>query len=220
MCVGLPDLAKDGDRPEQPDLPGDIMVDVGFNLISDDTDLLNTEFWPSKSVGIYYMRTFKINNYFTFNPALGLGLEKYGLADNANYVSNENRNIVFDTITNVRVRKNKLAVTYLDIPMELRFYPRETIDGEGLFIGVGGVIGFRVRAHTKVKYDLFEDTRIEKTTGRFGLSDFRYGLQIRAGWKGAHLFFKQYFSPMFNDGRGPLGAEPTAFTLGINITGF
>ena len=110
-------------------------------------------------------------------------------------------------------------MTYLDIPLEFRFHPQGTEDGEGLFLGVGVVAGLRLRAHTKWKYENNGETTREKQTGDFNLNSFRYGYQIRAGFRGVHLFYKRYLSETFQ-GDFPDGTNPTMTTIGINVTGF
>ncbi|SNT17256.1 Outer membrane protein beta-barrel domain-containing protein [Ekhidna lutea] len=213
--------AQDGMK--RPDIPGDLMVDVGFNVWSSMPGPLKKKVFASKSIGVYYSKRKVLNNKLSFNYGLGLGMEKISLGDSSTLFSNT---IVDDTLRSVVINpnphnfdKNRLAVTYLDIPLELRFHPKGTEEGEGLFIGAGAIIGLRLNAHTKWKYENNGETVIEKTSGEFNLNSLRYGYQVRAGFKGVHFFYKRYTSNVFQDSFQD-GSNPVMTTIGINVTGF
>ena len=206
------------DRPEQPDLPGDISLDVGLTFLSNTEDFLESKVWPSRVLGLHYMYTHQLADRFTINPALGFGMDRYGVQDNVNFQRDSSFNYQLDTIDNLILRKNILAFTYLELPVELRFYPFKTVQGEGFFIGVGGFAGIRLGSQTKIKYDWEESARVERAKADFGLNQFRYGLQTHIGWKQFSVFGKLYFNDMFET--PPAGANPRQFTFGLNFTGF
>ncbi|WP_462247731.1 outer membrane beta-barrel protein [Ekhidna sp.] len=215
--------AQEEKELKRPDIPGEVMVDVGFNVWSSMPGALERRNWAAKSIAIYYTKRKAFGSKFSFNYGIGLGLEKMSLGDSSTLFSNK---VVDDTLRAVSVgantdnySKNKLAMTYLDIPVEFRFHPLGSQDGEGLFLGVGGIVGLRLNAHTKWKYDLNGETVREKNSGKFNLNSFRYGYQIRAGFRGVHLFYKRYVSNVFNDAF-PDGSNPVMTTVGINLTGF
>lgn len=201
------------------------MLDIGLNYWTNDRDTLSN--FGSKSLGVYYTRHLRISNKFSFNPAIGLGFERFAFKENYNY-RNVDGLIQLDEFPN-KTDKNKLAVTYLDIPLEMRFFPKSTIEGEGFFVGAGVIGGVKMGAHTKVKYEDNITRGKEKLRSNFGLRDVRYGLQFRVGWKGFHFFYKRYASGVYkgkqdlvNRDLSPKGRSynPTVSTFGINFTGF
>ncbi|WP_436517647.1 outer membrane beta-barrel protein [Ekhidna sp. To15] len=213
--------AQDGLK--RPDIPGELMVDIGFNVWSSMPGALERRTWSSKSVALYYTKRKAFSSKLSLNYGIGLGLEKMSLGDSATLFSNV---LVNDTLNSVLIGpnpqnfdKNKLATTYLDIPIEFRFHPMGTEDGEGLFLGVGGIVGLRLNAHTKWKYNNNGETVRDKVTGKFNLNSIRYGYQVRAGFRGVHVFYKRYVSPVFNDTFDD-GFDPVMSTIGINVTGF
>ncbi len=211
------------ERPVQPNIPGDIMIDFGFNFMNQFPEFLSSDFFPSRSFGVYYQRTFKIFDWATFNPAIGIGNDRFGWSDDLNFIQDTSRTFSFDTITGINLRKNMLIFSYLEIPAELRFYPTKTIDGDGFFIGVGGMIGVRINAHTKIKYKFAGDIRTEKNRSGFGLNNVRYGITGRVGWKQFNIFYKHYLSDLFQKSPelDPFPVtNPYMFTIGINFTGF
>lgn len=213
---------SEDNRYAQPELPGSIMIDVGMNTMLGAPDEMDINVFNSRSVGVYYSHVFKMGSRFTFVPAIGITAEKWRLDNNSNFQLDDENLVVFDTLQNRgSLRTNKLAVNYIDIPLELRFYPWKTIGGEGLFIGVGGIIGTRIEAHTKIKYDADQTRRAEKLRDTFGLERLRFGLQGRIGLNGIHIFAKYYLTDLFESGAAPGGtATPNQLTFGINISGF
>ena len=214
-------LAQDKNKPKQPDLPGDLMVDFGFNMWTEDPDNLPTRFWGSNSVGLYYNKYMRISDRISFNPGFGFTFEKYAFEGQHSWFRQDDGTVELDTIANpILFSKNKLVSSYVEIPLELRIYPLKTVGGEGLFIGLGAVAGMRIGAHTKVKYDLVDDTIKEKLYDDFDINQFRYGYQVRFGFKTIHFFYKSYLNDVFGSSPDSSGKNPRAFTIGINFSGF
>ena len=137
----------------KPDFPGNLSFDIGFNIWSKMPKGTDRETWPSKSFGMYYQNRKGLFNKFSFIYGLGLTMEKIGLGDST--LIQNNGKITIDTIPSTQISnitKNKLAIMYMELPLELRFHPKGTIDGEGLFISAGPMIGLRLSSHTKWKY--------------------------------------------------------------------
>lgn len=207
--------AQDGGF-SRPDLPGDLMVDIGINSWSDGPDTLSTLAWGSKSVGVYYTKRRAFNSKLSLQYGIGFGLEKIGFRGNTTLIDTLN---FITELTVGEVEKNRFAMTFLDIPIDFRFHPKGTENGEGLFIGVGGILGVNMKAQTKWKYAGGDKT--QKNAGKFNLENFRYGYQIRAGFKGVHFFYKGYLNNTFKSPIGGTdGGNPSMSTFGINVTGF
>lgn len=208
-------------KPKQPDLKGDLLLDFGFTLMSDQPDNLPSHFWGSNSVGVYYIQRFRISDHFSFYPGAGFTFDKYSFKQNSNWLRADDGSISLDSLSGIDLTKNKLVVGYFEIPLELRIHPMGTVNGEGMFIGLGVVGGLRIGAHTKMKYILDNESHKEKLYGNFGLSRVRYGLQARVGFKTVHLFYKYYLSDMFSDNSDfDDDNNPGASTIGISFSGF
>lgn len=211
--------AQSKERPTQPDLPGSLMIDVGWNGLSGESSTFDTKAWPSRSLGLYYTQSF-IFGKFALAPAVGFGFEKFGFAGKKNFVVRDDQTVVFDTLQDADIIRNKLAVNYFELPIEIRWYPMGTVEGEGMFLGVGSILGARINAHTKIKYGVGQQKRTQKDKANFGLSDYRFGLVVRYGVPQINIFYKQYFTPLFKSGKEPGQGDPNLFTIGLNFTGF
>lgn len=224
LLIGLNVSAQEASgaapKPAQPDLPGDILIDVGFNWMTGNADKLDRHVWGSNSFGVGYSQRFRLGDRLSVYPGVMLSTEKYSFRSGHSWVRDTLGAISFDTLMFPLVEKNKLVATYLDIPLELRIHPLGTVDGEGFFIGLGVIGGMRIGAHTKLKYRLLDKTVKEKLYDDFGLERFRYGLQARLGFKAVHLYYKVWLNDVFKNAPAGTGAVPQAWTLGVNITVF
>lgn len=213
-------FAQSPDRPKQPDFPGDLLLDFGFNFWTEQPDNLPTHMWGSNSFGIYYNHRMRISDYLSFYPAAGFTFDKFAFKDDFTWLRAADGTISLDTLTGVSLTKNKISSTYFEIPLELRIHPFETVKGEGFFIGLGAVGGFRIGTHTKIKYDLDDETYKEKLYDSFGINRFRYGVQARLGFKAFHFFGKMYLNDLFESAPGDGAANPRVFTVGASFSGF
>ncbi|MFY0607387.1 MAG: hypothetical protein JXR10_11765 [Cyclobacteriaceae bacterium] len=214
-------ISQDKVKPTQPDFPGDLMIDFGFNFVNQQPDKLPNHLWGSNSFGIYYNHRARINDYISFHPSIGFTFDKYSFDDQFTWMNNGGGFPVLDSLdSGSPLVKNKLVVNYLELPLEFRIHPFSTVKGEGFFIGLGGVAGFRMGAHTKVKYFLGENSIKEKLYDDFNVQRFRYGLQARFGFKTCHFFYKMYVNDMFSSSPDASGKNPKTFTIGINFSGF
>lgn len=219
VFIALQSVAQDDTRPNQPDLAGDLMIDFGFSYWSKKLGPLPVKVIGSNSVSVYYNRRFEISDKFAFHPGVGFSFEKYSFSGDSTWVF-DGSTVNLNVIENANVTKNKLMTSYFEIPVELRFHPLGTVDGEGWFIGVGGIAGLRMGAHTKVKYDVGSKTYKEKTYDSFGLKDYRLGLQARFGFRNIHLYYKIFLTDLYQRAPEASGRMPKASTIGINISGF
>ena len=233
LLIGFCLKAVSQDQITRPDIPGDLMIDVGLNYWDGDIGAVNQLGWGSKSFSAYYAKK-KIFGKFVFNYGLGLSIEKLALENPTNdsyfdFGTNADGPTLTQTALgeDVSFTRYKLGISYLDVPLELRFYPQGTEEGEGLFVGVGVIGGIRLKSWDKLVIDETGDEFKRKEVQTFNLSNFRYGFQARAGFNGIHVFYKHYLSNLFSDPltlsadeQDDVRLNPTMVTIGINITGF
>ena len=209
-----------------PDIPGNLVIDIGFNLLVDKAAEMDRKWWGSKSVGLYY--TFNIapkNLFFSINPGIGVGLEKYALDDDITLVPAVDDEIgrisVIDTLSeDLSVRKSKIATNYFEIPLEFRFYTNQEDRERGVFFALGASAGVLFQQQTKLSFT--EDglrSQIKNRTD-FQFNQFRARGIARFGYRGVNVFFKFGITEWFQSGRGPSGAPATMHTIGFSFVGF
>jgi len=209
----------------RPDIPGTLLIDLGFNIFQDNLPEMELGNFGSKALNIYYYFDFSIgNSHFSFNPGLGFGLDKYSFDDDVTLVNSGNNLIevaqLADILPAADIIKSKLAANYFDIPVEFRFNSKKNDHRRSFKVAIGGKIGLLMTSHTKIKYKEEGTTIKLKNKQDFNLNKFRYGAHARIGVGGFNVFFYYGISELFENNKGPQGTPVTTMNLGISIAGF
>ena len=212
-------------KKKTPELPGQIMIDFGFKAISNTPSNLPYHWWRSKSVSLYFVKSYDLSKKFEFRPGIGVSLEKFGHGKNMEvFTYGEDATgadtLGFATVLGGNLKKNQLAVNYFEVPVEIRFNLNGNEKKDGLFIAIGGSAAYRFESHTKLKYtDEFGHKMKTKQKNDFGLEKIRLGGYGRIGYRSFSVFYKTYFTNLFTSD-GPTGtADITYTTIGISLTG-
>lgn len=224
LCFGQEEDSTDIDLPIKAKKIGrSLAVDIGFNRLLDAPDLLELNTWRSKAVNFFYYYNIRlIGKKLTLNPGIGLGLENYSFDNNVRFNGPPATMITpfIDTASFRDYRKSKLALTYVDIPLEIRFQTSDK-NGKAFKISAGAKAGYLIKAQSKVKYETDDIEVKEKAAHSFFLNNFRYGLVGRIGYGYVNAFAYYSLSELFEKDKWPEGyAEATPFIIGISFTTF
>lgn len=196
-----------------------MLIDIGFNQYTtkDPSGLPDLHLWRSKNVNVYHYWGIPLGKKFTLAPGVGLGLENYSFRrEEVLLQTSNNDSLIISSLNlpNFEGKKSKLAVNYVDIPLELRFQTGRFKD-RAFRIAFGGKVGFLYGAHTKAKYVTNDHKIKEKHYDDFGLNGFRYGLTGRIGFGHFTVFGYYALSDLFRDNKGP---QARTFSVGITLT--
>ncbi|HLT06270.1 MAG TPA: porin family protein [Cyclobacteriaceae bacterium] len=226
--------AQEAEKPGingRPNIKGDLFFDVGFNVLNNRPEDLNTGFFASKTANFYYQYPIHLgeNSGITFNPGIGLGMDKLAFSRDSTLVTNpaigagSSQFVGVETLygQNLTINTNKLALNYIDIPLEFRYHANKTNYDKGFRFALGGKVGVLYNAHTKVEVtDANGLTRKIKTSQDFGSSPVRYGIYARVGLPGFNLWSYYGLNKVFENGKGPFGTEATQFNFGLSVALF
>lgn len=179
----------------------------------------------NRGINVYFMYDVafgkkKIVKNFSIAPGIGVGSENY-------YFKNYKLTWHYDSLTrfkplgdSISSKNSKLNMTYIDIPIELR-YRSEPNKKTGMSwkIAVGFKFGFLVGSKWKYKgEDPNKGTNGESVTikdiGVANMSKFRYGPTIRGGYGPVSLFAYYSIGSAFTT-KGPK-MNPIVFGISIN----
>jgi hypothetical protein len=157
-----------------------------------------------------------ISNNLGLVSGLGLGFNNYRF-DNQTRVVYENDGLSFyeDTINDIT--KNKMTVTWINLPLMLEFQthgPRQT---DKFHLAGGVILGTRIGTHMKYVTDENGKKRKEKNNHDFHVPPFRFDLTGRIGWGRVNLFATYALNNLFKDDKGP---ELVPFSVGIRLVNF
>jgi hypothetical protein len=164
-----------------------------------------------------------------FQHDFGLGTNKVGIVTGlgiewSNYNFDRDMNIRRDSIGIIQpydisylgsIQKNKLSTTYLNIPLLLEF---QIPGGKKSVYLSGGILGgIKLGSHSKIVYKENGDKKKIKDKDDYNLNSLRYGITVRAGYKGLNLFATYYPTPLFEKNKGP---ELYPFYVGLTLIDF
>jgi hypothetical protein len=180
----------------------------------------------NQGVNAYFMlnRPIKTTN---FSLAFGIGVSSHNFYSDAIPILGRNALNQLDGTTTlvtlgnyytkaVNYSINKVNVTYIDIPLELRFKTREDRK-KRINISAGFKIGYNISNHSKYKGDdVIEETDdqvIIKKSNIKNISDWNYGIVGRLGYGNLRFMVYYSLSKLFDENKGP-----QMYPISIGIT--
>ncbi|BDD02709.1 outer membrane beta-barrel protein [Aureibacter tunicatorum] len=209
-----------------PNLPGDFLVEFGWNFINNKPSDFNYDFWNSRSFNVAYLYEIPLagkSSKFSFHPGLAISVESLGMGTNQTLGLNSGGDTEFISISGSdygSVRKSLVRATYLDIPLEFRYSTRGYNNPKGFKVAVGGKFGYLVGAKTKIKHNQDGQTKIEKKKERFNISEFRYGIYGRVGFGWINVFYYQNLNSFFDTGKVVGGTDMSTSEVGLSFSLF
>ncbi|WP_299578619.1 outer membrane beta-barrel protein [uncultured Sunxiuqinia sp.] len=193
--------------------------ELGINTFYDDGHFGGTGF-----MSLNQSKSMEVNiNFLEYNIVLsdqrvglvtGMGwtMNNYRF-DNAITLQKVDGQIVPLELEHDGLKKSKLTVSYLTIPLLLEFQIPVNDHSNEVYISGGLIGGFNLGSHTKVKTDRSKS----KDHGNFNINPFKYAVTGRVGLKDIGVYATYNLSSIFKDGGGP---EFFPFSVGISIVNF
>ncbi len=161
---------------------------------------------------------YKRNVLFT----TGLGLTINNFRFNSNQTLRSDTNIVtaaldYDNQNKpISYSKNKLALTYVTVPLLLQFNTHQEYR-KSFHFATGILLSYKLNSHLKLVYSEDGSKHKDKRQDEFNIEPFRYDATFRIGYQNYTLYASYALSELFKDNRGP---EVHPFQFGINILGW
>ncbi|MFN8277255.1 MAG: porin family protein [Chitinophagales bacterium] len=170
--------------------------------------------WYSRGFNAYFMYDLRIKKS-RVSFAAGLGVGCVNIYSNSALTDSSGSGAKFTPISNYdNYKVNKVALTYIDLPLELRIRTnRDKLDQCWKF-NIGFKAGIRVDAHTKQTTKTPNQTIKLKPYPDFNL--FRLGPTLRIGYSSFNLTAYYGVLGVFKGGRGP---DVHEFAVGISFNG-
>ncbi len=219
QSVGSPSgIASQREYPgAQPNIPGALTIDLGFNFLQNAPDNMSLRWFRSKDIGVYYLYPIPIGKTnFSVHTGLGFGFAKFSFKKNVTLSDADTTQVIpLDNTVYEAVSKTQFSAHYVDIPLELRFYTKENY--RGFMVAVGGKVGRLLNSYTKINYTQSGDDKSDKLSRGYNLNPWRYGLQARLGFRGINLTGYYGLSDLFRKNQGP---QVNNFKVGLSIALF
>ncbi len=199
------------------------MLQFGYLNWSGAPDSLNTTGIP-RTFNAYFLFDFPFKTSPKFSAAIGAGIgtdhmffdkTDIGIADRTTAIQFTN---AADTNS---FKKNKLAVAYLEAPVELRYSSNPGNDNRSFKMAIGVKVGTLLSAHVKSKTlenksgQTVNDYKMKEYSKQF-FNKSRLALTGRIGFGHYSLFGTYQVTSLFNEGQGP---KINPVSIGLTLSG-
>jgi hypothetical protein len=163
---------------------------------------------PGMSFG--FLRDMPINKARTWAIAVGLGYSFNVINHNLGITKTNNQNTY--AIINTAYDKNKIALHYVDIPLEIRWRASTPESHKFWRIHSGFKLSYLFRDQYK-----YVDANIKiKESGNADLNKLQYGTYITAGWNTWNVYAYYGLNPIFKSAKiNTVNIDLNAFNLGL-----
>jgi hypothetical protein len=176
------------------ELKNEKSIAVNFNLVDYEINLYRKNIMLVTGLGFSY-------NNFRFKS------DKY-LAEDAEIVTSINDSASY--------KKNKLVVSYLNVPFLLEFNTSEN-PKKTFHIATGVIGGLRIGSHLKLVRESGSANVKSKSYDDFNINPFRCDATVRLGYRNFTVFANYGLLSLFKDDKGP---EAMPFTVGLRLVGW
>jgi Outer membrane protein beta-barrel domain len=194
-----------------------LMIQLSYDGWAGSPDSIKTGLNRGFNVALMYDFPFKKSK---LSMAAGLGVSTSGiyLKDHSMDITGEKikNQASFPSSTN---KRDKVATTYLEIPIELRYRSVPDNANKGFKAAVGVKVGALVDAHTKGKFTGPNGSKeIDKESNRGFFNPWRFSATARVGYGNFALFGAYSLNPLLKDNSsGNLDIRP--YSIGICLSG-
>ncbi len=178
-------------------------------------EFLELDYARSRTVSLnLWQHNFHVyKNYVNIVTGFGIEWNGYAFRNNSSLISDTNR--VAAVVETRDFSKNKLKMTYLNIPLMLEFNTNTNNDDRSFHIAAGGMFSYNVfQNRLKQEYELDNETQKIKVKDDFNINPFRYGLTARIGYGDYTLFANYALSDVFRSNSGP---KMNHYSIGLHI---
>ncbi len=165
----------------------------------------------SRGFNFYFMNDYGLGES-NVSFAVGLGLGTDNVFTNGQFIETEDSTFLRPLDSEIDYKKNKLATTFLDLPIELRVKTNPGNNGKSFKVAAGFKAGLLINNHTKFKT---KDDKI-KVHGIDNIESFRYGPTARIGYGDFSINGFMQLNELFKD-EGP---QMKPWSVGITFNGF
>ena len=217
MFLGLQVQAQNDDDDNDNPIASFKNYDRNFLLIElthsnwmDTPDNIDVE-GKSRGFNFYFMNEYGLGGS-NVSVAAGLGLGTDNVFSNGDFAESEDSTLLIPFEEGFDYKKNKLATTFLDLPVELRVKTNPGNNGKSFKVAAGFKAGLLINNHTKLKTDddKFKQHKINH------IENFRYGPTARIGYGDFSINGFMQLNELF-DTTGP---QVKPFSIGITFNGF
>ena len=198
-----------------------LLQDGSFNL-QGDANALSLNYGRSLDWNLYVFkqRINLINHQINFIYGLSFDFNNYNFSEPITLQRNTSPLAITFNDT-LDYKKNKLYTSFITIPLMLNFESNPRKSSHSFRLSAGGYAGLMLASRTKQCYkDEDGDRQTHISRDDFNINKFRYGLAGQIGVGPINFWANYSLVPMFESGKGPIGADLHPLNIGVTLIGF
>ena len=200
-----------------------LLLQFGYTSWARIPDSISTKGFP-RTFNAYFLFDFPFKSNPKISVAIGAGVGTDNIYFDKTYVGIKDITPTLqfhDLSDTTHFKKSKLATTYLEAPLELRFNSRPDNPNKGVKVALGVKAGVLVQAHIKQKTEQTSsggtiNAYTEKESSKRFFNSSRFGGTARIGYGVFSVFGTYQINPLFKEGLGP---DVRPWTIGLTLSG-
>lgn len=226
----LPKVTKDWSKVDLSKRPTDhLMIQYGYDGWTNKPDVAKIGDGFSRHFNVYVMfdKPFKNDARFSFGYGAGFGSSHIFFKKTLLNIGNTTgiSSVTFQDVTSAqRYKKYKLATTYFEIPLEIRFMTNPENNGKSWKFAAGIKGGYLLDAHTKGKTGVDKNGNtlsnqaglIEKVSNTRFFNKTKLAGTFRIGYGSIGLYGAYQISSLISGG---VGSDVRPYSIGITFSG-
>ena len=199
------------------------MLQLGYTTWANQPDSINTDGIP-RTFNAYFLLDFPFKTNPHWSAAIGAGIGTDNIFfDKTNVgIKDLSTTIRFQNLSDTNsFKKYKLATSYLEAPVELRYRTKPEDDRRSVKVAIGVKVGVLLNAHTKGKTlenktgNTVNDYKVKEYSKKF-FNKNRLAATARLGYGHFSLFGTYQITTLFKEGLGP---DVRPLTVGLTLSG-
>lgn len=199
------------------------LFQVGGNMWSGKPDSIKTKNL-GRDLNAYFMFDFpfKTNNHFSVGVGIGFGSTSVFFDKGSVDIAGTSTRLVFRNLDSANhYKKYKLAVTYLEAPVEIRYLMNPERSDRSFKVALGAKVGTLLDVHTRAKELRDRNNNVinevvDKVKQKRYFNSQRLSLTGRIGWGNFSLYGQYQVTGLLKDG---VGAVIRPYTFGLTLSG-
>lgn len=194
------------------------MLQLGYNGWAGQSDTLRTG-GLSRTFNFHFMFDFPFKSNPQFSAAIGLGIGTDNMFFKNTTIDLRKSPLSFKHDTANVYKRYKLATSYLEVPLELRYAVNPANFNKTFKAALGIKVGTMVDAHTKAKYSRDTDGYggyTLRVKDRRNFNSTRLAATARVGYGPFSVFGTFQVNQFIRDGYGP---DVRPYTIGLALSG-
>lgn len=192
-----------------------LMIQFGYDGWGGAPDSVKTGFNRAFNIALMYDFPFKKSK---LSVAAGLGISSSGVFLKDHIIPMEDPNVKeAKFVRSSTYKKYKVATTYLELPIELRYRSVPDNANKGFKAAVGVKVGTLMNAHIKGKNTINGDKNIVKEQTKRFFNPWRFAATARVGYGNFAVFGTYNLNPLFKDNSQFDDIRP--YQIGICLSG-